>query len=109
MIVLQESASPQTFKFIPRELEATSMVIHDDAENTDATIAIIPSVVAYYLEVTETLTLVEGRTYTITVLNGTDVIYKDKIFCTNQTISDYSISDGEYISNTTNNDFVIID
>ena len=108
MIILQESASPQTFKFIPRELEATSMVIHDEATNIDTTISITPSVVKYYLEVIETLTLVEGRTYTMTILNGTDVVYKDKIFCTNQTISNYSISNGEYIENTTSNEFVII-
>ena len=108
MIILQESASPQTFKFIPRELEATSMVIHDEATNTDATINITPSVVDYYLEVIETLTLIKGRTYTIKVLNGTDEVFYDKLFCTNQTLGDYSISDGEYIANTTTNEFVII-
>jgi len=109
MIILQESASAQTFKFIPRELEATSMVIRDEAENTETTISIIPTVSTYYLEVTEILTLIENRTYTLKVLNGTDVVYKDKIFCTNQTISDYSINDGEYVENSTNNEFVIIE
>ena len=109
MIILLESVSDQIFKFIPRELEADSMIIEDEAENTSVTTAITPTFDRYYMVITETLALIEGRSYTLTVLNGTDIVYKDKIFCTNQTISDYSISDGEYISNTTNNDFVIID
>ena len=85
------------------------MVIEDDAENTSVTIDITPSVDRYYLSVSEVLTLVEGRFYTIKVLNGLDVVYKDKIFCTNQTVSSYSINDNEYVQHSTNNDFVIID
>ena len=109
MIILLESVLSQTFKFIPRSLEADSMVIEDDAENTSVTIDITPSVDRYYLSVSEVLTLVEGRFYTIKVLNGLDVVYKDKIFCTNQTVSIYSINDNEYVQHSTNNDFVIID
>ena len=100
MIILLESVLSQTFKFIPRSLEADSMVIEDDAENTSVTIDITPTIDRYYLSVSEVLTLVEGRFYTIKVLNGLDVVYKDKIFCTNQTVSSYSIND---------NDFVIIE
>ena len=109
MIILLESVLSQTFKFIPRSLEADSMVIEDDAENTSVTIDITPSVDRYYLSVSEVLTLVEGRFYTLKVLNGLDVVYKDKIFCTNQTVSSYSINDNEYVQHSTNNDFVIID
>ena len=109
MIILLESVLSQTFKFIPRSLDADSMIIEDDAENTSVTIDITPSVDRYYLSVSEVLTLVEGRFYTIKVLNGLDVVYKDKIFCTNQTVSSYSINDNEYVQHSTNNDFVIID
>ena len=109
MIILLESVLSQTFKFIPRSLDADSMVIEDDAENTSVTIDITPSVDRYYLSVSEVLTLVEGRFYTIKVLNGLDVVYKDKIFCTNQTVSSYSINDNEYVQHSTNNDFVIIE
>lgn len=109
MIILLESVLSQTFKFIPRSLDADSMVIEDDAENTSVTIDITPSVDRYYLSVSEVLTLVEGRFYTLKVLNGLEVVYKDKIFCTNQTVSSYSINDNEYVQHSTNNDFVIID
>ena len=108
MIILLQSASSQTFKFIPRVLAADSMVITDEATNTGVTIAITPSVDRYYLSVSEVLTLVEGRGYTLSVLNGLEEVYRDKIFCTNQVVSDYSISDGTYISNATDNEYVII-
>jgi len=109
MIILLESVLSQTFKFIPRSLDADSMIIEDDAENTSVTIDITPSVDRYYLSVSEVLTLVEGRFYTLKVLNGLEVVYKDKIFCTNQTVSSYSINDNEYVQHSTNNDFVIIE
>ncbi len=108
MIILQSSVSSQTFTFIPRTLAATSMVVEDEAENTSVTTSITPTVSTYYLSVTGTLTLVEGRFYTLKVLNGSDVVYKDKIFCTNQTVADYSINNGEYTENTTSSEYVII-
>lgn len=109
MIILRESLLSQSFKFIPRTLSADSMVITDEAENTSDTIAITPVADRYYLSVSEVLTLVEGRFYTLTVLNGTEVVYKDKIFCTNQVVKDYTINKDEYVQNETNNEFVIID
>ena len=109
MIKLIQSVTDQTFKVITRNKPpvATSMIIEDEAQNTSVTINIIPTVDTYYLSITETLTLVEGRFYTLTVLNGLDVVYKDKIFCTNQATADYSINNGEYVQNTTNNDYII--
>jgi len=109
MIILKEQVAAQTFKFIPRTLSADSMIITDEGENTSVTIAITPTIDRYYLEVTEELTLVDGREYTLKVLNGSDVVYKDLIFCTNQVVEDYSINDGEYIQHSSDNEFVIID
>jgi hypothetical protein len=62
-----------------------------------------------YLEVTDIVALKEGRFYELVVKNGSTVIYKDRIFCTNQTVSTYSINNGVYVENTTNNDYIIID
>jgi hypothetical protein len=109
MIILKEQVAAQSFKFIPRTLSADSMIIEDEAQNTSDTIAITPTIDRYYLVVTEALTLVEGRFYTLTVLDGSDIIYKDKIFCTNQVVEDYSISDGEYIEHSSDDTFIIID
>lgn len=117
MIVLKEQATSQTFKFIPRSYTADSMVIEEEGTSIDETYSITPSRVDYsdnadsegtYLQVSKIVNLKEDRFYTLKVLNGTDVIYKDRIFCTNQTVSTYSINNGEYVENSTNNDFIII-
>jgi hypothetical protein len=34
-------------------------------------------------------------------------VYRDKIFCTNQTIADYTINKDQYIQHTTNNEYTI--
>ena len=44
--------------------------------------------------------------YILTILSGTDVIFKDKIFCTNQVVADYTVNNGEYVSNDTDNEFI---
>ena len=84
------------------------MVITDEVTNTDATITITPIVDRYYLSISTLLSLIEGRSYTLSVLNGLDEVYRDKIFCTNQTISEYSINNGEYVQNTTDDSYVIM-
>ena len=53
--------------------------------------------------------LKENNYYTITITNTTDntIIFKDKMYCTNQTLSDYQISNGVYIEQSTgDNNFV---
>jgi hypothetical protein len=48
----------------------------------------------YLLEITNTAT--------------NEVLYRDKIFGTNQTVADYSINTGQYTTNTTQaNDFLV--
>lgn len=108
MIILLDSLLPQTFKFIPRGLTADSIEIKDESTNTIVTIDITPSVDRYYLSVSEVLTLVEGRFYTLKVLNGLEVVYKDKIFCTNQKVSSYTINKNEYVEYETDNSYLII-
>lgn len=109
MIVLQETTSPQTIYFIPREMAADSMTIHDEAQNTNEVISITPTQYEYYLTVTEVFNLVEDRNYTLTVFNGSNIVYKDKIFCTNQNEQDYSINEGEYIQHESDNEFIVIE
>ena len=84
------------------------MVITDEGKNTSVTIAITPIIDRYYLSVSEVLTLVDGRSYTVIVLNGLEEVYRYKGFCTNQVVSDYSISDGTYVEHATDNEYVII-
>jgi hypothetical protein len=106
MIILEETGTAQTFKVVPRELVADSMVITNELTDVSETYLITPTVDRYYLVIEEVLNLKEGNFYTLTVLNSTDVVYKGKIFCTNQSISTYSVNNNEYTSYSSTNDYV---
>ena len=106
MIILKELATSQTFKVIPRTLAATSMTFTHEETGIVTTYAITPTIDRYYLVIDEIISLKEGNFYTLTVLNSTDVVYKGKIFCTNQSVSTYSINTNEYTSYSSTNDYV---
>lgn len=106
MIILKESGSDQTFKIVPRELNADTMTLVNETTGESTDYAVTPTTVDYYLEITKTVTLKEGNFYQLTVKNGSDVVYKDKVFCTNQTIADYSVNNNEYTNYTSDNDYI---
>jgi hypothetical protein len=106
MIVLQELATAQEFKIIPRELSATSMVITNELTDVSTTYAITPTIDRYYLVINKIVNLQQNNFYTLSVLNNTDVVYKGKIFCTNQTIPTYTPNNNEYTTYPSNNDYI---
>ena len=116
MIHLTTSASAQTFKVIPRSYASSvSMILRDDSTNTSTTYSSIStSTDKNYLVLSQALSpvLVEGRFYDLTLKEGSNVIYKDKVFCTNQTVSSYSVNNAEYTVPTGNdvydNDYIVI-
>ena len=118
MIHLSTSASSQTLKIIPRSYASTiNMILRDDSTNTSTTYSSIStSTDKNYLVIAQALSpiLVEGRFYDMTVKEGTDIIYKDKIFCTDQTVDQenndyYSVNSGEYTTEDSyDNDYIII-
>ena len=118
MLILTESLSSQSFTVIPRSYTATSTVIKEEGADVSATYSSTFTRVDYndtldtegtYLKIAGIIALEEYKFYSIEVLNGTDVIYKDRIYCTNQTIADFSINNGEYVvAPTTDNTFIVI-
>ena len=107
MIVLTTSTSPQTFSFIPRDSFDT-MILTDDQTNTPATIAITSSTQGDYVNtITASFALTEGHFYDLVLKNGTDMVYKDRIFCTDQNVVNFSVNNGEYTSNTTANTYIV--
>tara|TARA_B110000285_G_C15018873_1_gene560478 strand:- start:746 stop:1081 length:336 start_codon:yes stop_codon:yes gene_type:complete len=111
MIILTTSVNAQELKFIPREYVASSIVITDQDTNTPVTYTGVTFTIdRYYLkgDVIFSPVLIEGRFYTLKVLNGTTVVYRDMIFCTDQTISTYSINDGVYTKHETTNEYVVL-
>jgi hypothetical protein len=107
MIVLTTSTSAQTFSFIPRDTP-TTMVLTDDQTNTPVTVAITSQTSGNYVNtLTAVFALKEGHFYDLVLYKNTDIVYKDRIFCTDQNIVTFSVNNGDYTSNTTSNTFIV--
>lgn len=108
MIVLTPSTSPQTFSCIPRDNTFNVMEITDEQTNVTTTITIASRTVGHYIyTITATYALIEAHTYTLVLKYGTNIIYKDRIFCTAQPLVTFSVNNNQYVSNSTTNDFIV--
>ena len=108
MIILQETASAQSFSFIPRSSAYNTLQITDEQTGVTTNVTITSSVTgSYYDTITATFSLKQNHFYTLTLKQNTDIVYKDKIFCTNQSIPTFSVNNGQYVVNTSNNDFIL--
>ena len=109
MKILQQSASSQTLKIIPRSYpDLVDVVIKNEDTKDVVTLSDVATVSNLgYLEIPSVFTLVEDTFYSFEVQDSDDssVIYKGKIFCTNQT--GYSINDGVYTERTRDNTYKI--
>ena len=118
MIVLTTSTGEQNFKFIPREFTTDiTVTFTDDITFTELSpVEVSATQVGDYIQYAFTLTgLKEDRFYTVRIENSTDeVIYKDKLFVTNQGIDQldkekYTINKDEYVEkSTSDNDYIVI-
>ena len=106
MIILQETGIAQEFKVIPRELVADSMILTSETTGEAVTYVITPTIDRYYLVINEIVALKENNFYTIEVKNASEIVYKDKIFCTNQTVSDFSVNNNEFTTYSSDNDYI---
>lgn len=108
MIVLQETNDPQTFSFIPRSDSYDGLFLTDDQTNVEVEVTIDDNTIGDYINtITATFDLKEGHLYNLVLKDGADVVYKDKVFCTNQPIVSFSVNNGQYTSNSTTNDFIV--
>lgn len=108
MIVLRPIGTAQNLKFIPREYTATKVVLLDESTNTEVEIEASFTQDKYYLTSDIIFNLKEGRFYNLTVYNVNDIVYKDKIFCTEQNVLNYSINKDVYTSTVTDNEYIIL-
>lgn len=115
MIHLTTATDAQTVKIIPRSYASNvSMILRDDSTNAEVTYSVSTTTDKDYLVLSQAFALTEGRFYDLTIKEGTEIIYKDKVFCTDQTVDQdtndyYSINDGEYTSDTSyDNDYIIL-
>ena len=108
MIVIQETANAQTFSFIPRSQSYDALYLTDDQTNVEVQVTIDASTQGDYLDtITATFSLTEGHFYNLVVKDGANVVFKDRVFCTNQAIVSFSVNNGQYTSNSTTNDFIV--
>lgn len=138
MIVLTTTTAEQTFEIIPREYVTDAQIcIRDESTNEEICVFTTGSFwntntlqwqLANYdwedeagivitndlMYITLNLNLVESRFYDIKISNASGtVIFRDKIFCTDQTIDQatnnyYDMNLGQYTINTSgNNDYII--
>ena len=111
MKILTTSAT-QTIKFIPREL-VSSVVLTLTNKNTRTSSTVSVSVVNSngYMSITGSFSLVENTNYSMEVTNTSgDVIYRDTIFCTNQTDFDkFDVHKDDYVTEDTfDNEFIVL-
>ena len=108
MIILQKSTDPQEIKIIPRASGGDTIVLTDEQTNTATTISTSFTDEKYYSKTSEVFDLEDNHFYLLEVKKSGEVIYKDRVFCTNQTVLNYSINHDRYTANVTDNEYIVI-
>ena len=113
MIVLQESASAQNLDFIPRSFTSGNtynVTIVNEQTNTEVYNQDVDTITEnlYYNRLNAIFDVKQDNFYMVTVKSGIDVIFKDKVFCTNQAITDFTVNDSQYTEQDTTNEFIFL-
>lgn len=111
MVILTTSTDAQSFKVIPRSAESSvTFELTDKSKRTTSSVAVTVTNSNGYMTVTGSFSLIKDRFYSFVIKNGSVIIYRGSIFCTDQTnFNTFDVHSGEYTTeNTYNNDFVII-
>ena len=111
MTIIEESALAQTIKFIPRKFtlgNSYNISIVNESTNTEVYNQDTTEIaeLLYYNTYTAVFPVKQDIYYMLTIKDGTEVIFKDKVFSTNQAVANYTVNNNEYISNDTQNEFI---
>ena len=107
MILLKETNIAQSLTFIPRELQATTIILRNETTGKEVNISATFILSDYYLTTTSIFDLKENTFYNLTIKNNNSIVYRDKVFCTNQNSDTYTVNQNQYVSNVTDNEFKI--
>jgi hypothetical protein len=103
MIVLKEIGTAQTVQFVPTRRNAGNrLFLTNETTNITTEYSITCTQVSYYLTFSKILALKEGHFYTMVIQQDNELIYRDKVFCTNQTIGTYTVNKDQYVQNEQN-------
>jgi len=112
MKVLIDSSNTQTLTFIPRSYPSTIdyTLIEEGTGRTATGVDITTGTASGFLTISEIFALNEDNFYSIDIFDSSDdtLIFRDKIFCTNQEAINYTINNGEYTEDDSkDNDYII--
>lgn len=107
IILTTDNVNPQTFPLITRGGTITDVILVDEQTNVSVNLTFTETLGSYYSIIESVFDLIENHFYTLTCFDGTDIIYRDKIFCTDQSIVTFSVNKAQYTSNTTTNEFIV--
>lgn len=117
MIILKESNNAQIINFIPRRwVSGNTYNIKIINETTNTEVYNVNSTaiteVLYYNRYSAAFTNLKQNIYYNLIITGVTVagiIFKDKIFCTNQTdLPNYSVNNGQYTSQASDNEYITV-
>jgi hypothetical protein len=108
VILTTNNVNNQVFRFIPRGRTFDSVKITDEQTNVTTIInAYTFEAGDYWCRLSSVFNLKENHFYTIEIKNGSIIIFRDKIFCTDQSTSSFSVNKNEYTSKNTTNTFIV--
>lgn len=109
MIILLDTSNAQSFSIIPRFYTSDYVTFTSESTGVVDTYTISATTDRYYHVLSGTFDLVEGNYYVLKVYNDEDeIIYRDRVFVTNQLVEDYTINENYYVDYPTDNEFYII-
>ena len=110
MIVLTtQNVLSQTFNCTPRTGTITDLFITDESENLTINVPIISQgASSYFYQIEAIFNLTENRFYMIELQDASgNRLLLEKAFCTDQPLATFSVNNGQYVVNTTTNEFII--
>ena len=112
MKILIDTSNQQTLTFIPRSYpSAVDYTLIEEGTNREVNETSISTItVSGFLTISDQFKLQQDKFYSLDIFDSSDstLIFRDKIFCTNQTINDYTMNEGEYTEDTTyDKDYII--
>ena len=111
MHLLTTSIAAQQLKIVPRQ-DASSVTLEltDKTQFTTSTVSVSKTSSDPFMILSGSFSLVENRAYSFEVKDGSEIIYRGLIFCTDQTDGEkFFVQDGDYTSETSyDNEYVIL-
>jgi len=111
MHILQVSDSSQSIVIVPRSFPSSvTLQLIDESKNTTATPSVSVAFADGFMTLTGTFSLVNGRYYGLKVLDGSTLIYRDRVFVTSQTEYDkFTVNQNVYTEEQSyDNEFILL-